>query len=35
MQARTDHTLASHMFCGLLGRFKELMESRLVKGKEF
>uniref|UniRef100_A0A5F9D7W3 Phosphatase and actin regulator n=1 Tax=Oryctolagus cuniculus TaxID=9986 RepID=A0A5F9D7W3_RABIT len=33
MQAIVSHTLASHTFCGLLGRFKELMESGLVKAR--
>lgn len=33
MQARIFHTLASHGFCGLLGRFKELVESGLVPGE--
>ena len=31
MQAIVPHTAASHMLCGLLGRFRELMESGLVK----
>lgn len=33
MQAIVSHTLASHLLCGLLGRFKELMESGLAKGE--
>lgn len=35
MQAIVPHTVASHMLCGLLGRFKELMESGLAKGEHF
>lgn len=35
MQAIVSHTLASHLFCGLLGRVKELMESGLTKGERF
>lgn len=35
MQAIVPHTVASHMLCGLLGRFKELMESGLAKGERF
>lgn len=33
MQTIVSHTLASHFLCGLLGRFKELMESGLAKGE--
>lgn len=35
MQAIVSHVLASHLLCGLLGRFKELMESGLAKGEHF
>lgn len=35
MQAIVSHTLASHLLCGLLGRFKELMEAGFAKGERF